>query len=163
MQSSCVSGRSPIVILLVSLLCIGSLFLASYFLNDPMGFASGISICLAGAGVLSFAVGYEVIWWYRKKNWIYQEGSVVGKVDVAESCYPRISYSHDGKEAEFTSKYDNVNVLIGRLCHVYHCADCIEAEEYDPKGRLFYSIFTGVIGAMLIALGLAQLLPWTVG
>ena len=153
------TGRSFGAMLRVSLLCIGGLVLANYFLSGLMGIAFGILICFAGAGLLSFAIGYEVIWWYRKKYWIYQEGSVVGKVNDLESCYPIISYSHDGRKAEFTSKYDNVFVEIGRLCHVYHCAVCMEAEEHDPKRRLIYSIFTGTIGIMLITMGLTQLFP----
>ena len=83
---------------------------------------------------------------------------MVGKVDVGESCYPRISYKRDGRETEFTSKYGSANLVLGRSSHVYYCPSCMESEEHQSKGRFYYSFFTGIIGTMILAMGLIQLL-----
>ena len=129
----------------------------SGFLGIANGFFSGVAMCSAGIGLLSFSAGYELIWWYRKKHWKFVEGSVTGKVYDCESCYPRISYNRDNKTTEFVSKYPDEFGVVGRSANVYHCRNCMDAEEYDPKKRFVYSILTGAIAVMLIFMGLAEL------
>ena len=136
-----------------------TLALIDYSLEFHWTLLGSTMFCFAGICLLSFAAGFEFLWYYRKRRWKLAEGSVIGQVDDCESCFPKISYSDGDKNMVFVSRYDNGQVKIGRKSCVYYCSDCFTAEEYPRYGRLYYSVFTGAIGLMLVGMGVLSLLP----
>ena len=152
-------GRIPAgVISLIGMSFFGAVALVDYFLGFHWTLLTVTSLWIAGLGLLSFAAGHELLWYYRKRYWKRGEGSVIGQVSDGDSCFPKISYSIGDKNMEFVSNYDNVQVKVGRKSDVYYCSSCLAAEEYPRYVRLHYSVFVGLIGLMLVGLGVSFLL-----
>ena len=135
----------------------GAVALADYFLGFNWMLLTATSLWTAGLGLLSFAAGYELLWCYRKRYWKREEGTVIGQVHDGDSCFPKISYTIGDKSLEFVSRYDNTQVTVGRKSDVYYCSHCLTAEEYPRYGRLYYSVFVGLIGLMLVGMGVSSL------
>ena len=156
-------GRIPIgVYALCAVSFLGSITLIDCLHGFNWNLVTAVSFLLAGLCLISFAAGFDLLWRYRKRYWKCVEGVVIGQVHDRDCCFAKISYRIADKNTEFVSRYDDVEVEVGRKSDVYYCPCCFVAEEYPQSGRLYFSVFAGAIGLMLMGMGVVALLEGTV-
>lgn len=135
----------------------GVVALVDHLLEFHWSLITAISLWIAGGGVLLFAAGYELLWFYRKRHWKHEEGTVTERVFDGDSCYPKISYSTGDTEKVFVSRYGGEHIEVGRKTCVYYCSDCHAAEEYRKFACLRFVRVVSV-GLMLVGMGVISLL-----